>query len=147
MHKRLLNVLGMVISCSFLCAAREAPWKILTPASAPAAYEVAAREFQKYYEAVTGEVLEIIAAPDASNLVVIGSDSVNRFCRDAVEQKIIAPLGLGADSDAYRILSAEKDGRKYVFLAGGNGRGTLYAVYDFFERQAGCRYFWDGDII
>jgi len=147
MHKRLLNVLGMVISCSFLCAAQEAPWKILTPASAPAAYEVAAREFQKYYEAVTGEVLEIIAAPDASNLVVIGSDSVNRFCRDAVEQKIIAPLGLGADSDAYRILSAEKDGRKYVFLAGGNGRGTLYAVYDFFERQAGCRYFWDGDII
>jgi len=32
-------------------------------------------------------------------------------------------------------------------VAGGRGRSTLYAVYDFFERRAGCRYFWDGDII
>ena len=65
---------------------------------------------------------------------------------DAVEQKLIPPLDLGADTDAYRIKSAEKDGRRFLFLAGGTGRATLYAVYDFFERQAGCRYFWDGDI-
>ena len=97
---------------------------------------------------MTGKELVIAANPDEnSHLVIIGSDAVNRFCRDAVEQKIIPPLNVGADIDSYRLMSAEKDGRKFLFLAGGNGRSTLYAVYDFFERQAGCRYFWDGDII
>jgi hypothetical protein len=134
-----------------VCAAagvRAAEWKILKPACAPQAYAVAAQEFQKYYEQVTGSRLAIATEPEASaNLVVIGSDGVNRFCRDAVERQVLPPLGLGADTDAYRIRSAEKDGRHYLFLAGGNGRSTLYAVYDFFERQAGCRYFWDGDIV
>ncbi|MDD4017293.1 MAG: alpha-N-acetylglucosaminidase TIM-barrel domain-containing protein [Kiritimatiellae bacterium] len=125
-----------------------AEWRILKPASTPQAYAVAAQEFQKIYEAVTGARLAIVTEPDAAaNLVVIGSDSVNPFCRTAVEQKIIPSLGVGVDTDSYRLRSAEKDGRHYLFLAGGTGRGTLYAVYDFFERQAGCRYFWDGDII
>jgi hypothetical protein len=97
---------------------------------------------------VTGSRLSVTSEPGSSaNLVVIGSDSVNGFCRTAIEQGIIPPLGVGARTDAYRIRSAEKDGRSYLFLAGGNGRSTLYAVYDFFERQAGCRYFWDGDIV
>ena len=129
-------------------AASAAEWKILQPASAPKAYAVAAQEFQKYYAAVTGVRLALVDTPDlAADLVVIGSDSVNGFCRSAVEQKIIPPLGVGADLDGYRIRSAGGAGRRYLFLAGGNGRSTLYAVYDFFERQAGCRYFWDGDIV
>ena len=129
-------------------AVRGEEWKILVPASAPPVYGVAAREFQKYYEQVTGTRLPITAEPDTNvDWVVIGSDAVNRFCRAAVEQRIIPPLDVGAGTDDYRIRSAEKDGRKYLFLAGGNGRSTLYAVYDFFERQAGCRYFWDGDVV
>lgn len=130
------------------CAAAGAEWKILEPAAAPPAYAVAAREFQKYYEAVTGTRLAVAVEADASaHLVVIGSDSVNRFARTAVEEKLVPALNVGADTDAYRIRSAEKDGRKFLFLAGGNGRSTLYAVYDFFERQAGCRWFWDGDVV
>jgi len=129
-------------------AAHAAEWKILKPASAPQAYSVAAEEFQKFYREVTGRQLEIVTRSDkTADLVVVGPDSVNGFCRAAVEDKVIPPLGVGADTDAYRIRSAEKDGRHYLFLAGGNGRSTLYAVYDFFERQAGCRYFWDGDIV
>lgn len=141
------TVLGLMCTWSSLYAAQAAEWKILKPVSAPPVYAISAQEFQKYYDAVTGRRLAIISEPDMSNLVVIGSDSVNRFCRAAVEQGIIASLNLAADTDAYRIKSAEKDGRRFLFLAGGTGRGTLYAVYDFFERQAGCRYFWDGDII
>ena len=142
-------VVGIMCVGGTLCVfAQDVGWKILAPASAPQAYAVAAQEYQKFHEAVTGQRLVIVTEPDSdAPLVVIGSDSVNRFCRTAVEQKIIPPLGLGADTDGYRIRSAEKDGRRYLFLAGGNGRSTLYAVYDFFERQAGCRYFWDGDIV
>ena len=138
----------LVAGWGWVGEAPAAEWTILKPASAPQAYEVAAQEFQKFYEGVTGSRLSVTSEPGSSaNLVVIGSDSVNGFCRTAIEQGIIPPLGVGAETDAYRIRSAEKDGRSYLFLAGGNGRSTLYAVYDFFERQAGCRYFWDGDIV
>lgn len=140
-------VLGLLLASSSVYPAQAAEWKILEPAHAPRAYAVAAREFQKFYAGVTGAALPVVSEPDASNLVVIGSDSVNGFCRAAVEQGIIPPLGLGADTDDYCIKSARKDGQQFLFLAGGNGRATLYAVYDFFERRAGCRYFWDGDII
>ena len=138
-------ILSLLLCAGVLNAAE---WRILKPASAPEAYTIAANEFQKYYQAVTGQKLDIVTEPGAGgNLVVIGPDSVNRFCRDAVEQKIVPPLGLGADTDGYRVKSAEKDGRCYLFLAGGNGRSTLYAVYDFFERQAGGHYYWDGDVV
>ena len=131
--------------CSFASAGE---WKILEPREASPAYGHAAREFRKFYRAVTGRELEIVREAEAGvPLVVIGSDCVNRFTRDAVERGLIEPLDLGAGSDAYRIVSARDGERDLLFLAGGNGRATLYAVYDFFERQAGCRYFWDGDII
>lgn len=147
MNNWLLVVLGLVGLAS-VPAVRGEGWKILVSDSAPSAYGTAAREFQKYYEQVTGTRLPIVAEPDTNaDWVVIGSDAVNRFCRAAVEQQIVPPLNVGAGTDDYRIRSAEKDGRKYLFLAGGNGRSTLYAVYDFFERQAGCRYFWDGDVV
>jgi len=123
-------------------------WKILEPANAPVAYHHAATEFQKYYSAVTGVTLEIIASDDSSSdLVVIGPDFVNTLTRSFVEKGTIAGHSFGANSDAYSMVSASDSGRKFLFLSGGSGRATLYAVYDFFERQAGCEWFWDGDII
>ena len=41
-------------------------------------------------------------------------------------------------------IAAEKG--KITFAAG-NIRGLFYAVYEYFERYCGCRWFWDGDII
>ncbi len=34
-----------------------------------------------------------------------------------------------------------------LLFAGGNIRGVIYAVYEYFERFCGCRWFWDGDIV
>ena len=34
-----------------------------------------------------------------------------------------------------------------ISFAAGNLRGLFYAVYEYFERYCGCRYFWDGDVI
>ncbi len=147
--KRSVRIIGGMIGWFGAAFALQAEdWRILEPASAPKVYAIAAAEFQKYYADVTGKRLEVTKQADpVGNWVVIGSDSVNGFCRTAVEQHIISPLGVGAETDDYCIRSAEKDGRRYLFLAGGCGRATLYAVYDFFERQAGCRWFWDGDIV
>ena len=34
-----------------------------------------------------------------------------------------------------------------IRFAAGNIRGLFYAVYEYFERYCGCRWFWDGDVI
>lgn len=147
--KNLFLSLFLAFSLPLCLPAQERPeWKILCPRNAAKVYRHAADEFRDFYRAVTGRELEIVQEPaEGVPMVVIGSDCVNRFTRDAVERRLIAPLDLGAESDAYRIVSARDGERDLLFLAGGNGRATLYAVYDFFERQAGCRYFWDGDVI
>ena len=45
--------------------------------------------------------------------------------------------------DEYRIVS---EGASVAFL-GANPRAVLYAVYDFLSRRAGCRWYWDGDVV
>ena len=143
MKKSIVFTLSLIAGLS---AGAGNEWKILQPCQAPKVYEIAAQEFQNLYRQVTGVQLEIVMEPgETGNLVVLGTDTTTAFSRKAVETKLVPSFALGVESDAYRIRSAAKDGRKYLFLAGGTGRGTLYAVYDFFERQTGCRYFWDGD--
>lgn len=146
MMKRLpILVLITVLSAVSLHAADIV---VLEPSECPPAYRHAATEFCKFYKAVTGNEARLTAqAEPGCDLVVIGSDIVNPYVRKAIEDRVISPLNLGAGSDSYRIVSAKEGGRNVLFLAGGCGRSTLYAVYDFFERQAGCHYFWDGDII
>lgn len=94
--------------------------KIIIPAGAPKAVALAAEEFARYWKQVTGRAF----AEEA----------------DAVAHFEIDPA-LDAAHDEYRIRSVA-DG---VAFAGSNGRSVFYAVYDFFERRAGCRWFWDGD--
>lgn len=122
--------------------------RILKPDNRGKAYDLAASEFQKYYELVCGEKLEITTRfNETDDYIVIGSDMVNRFVRQLIEEKVITDFPIGIDSDQYRLLSVKQKDRTHLILAGGRGRSTLYAVYDFFERRAGCRWFWDGDVV
>lgn len=90
------------------------------PEGASKAVVAAAGEFRKYWKAVTGR-----SVADKSSVRVA-------FRVDP---------SLDGVHDEYRIVS---DARGVVFT-GANDRAVLYAVYDFFERRAGCRWFWDGD--
>ncbi|MDO5554916.1 MAG: alpha-N-acetylglucosaminidase TIM-barrel domain-containing protein [Planctomycetia bacterium] len=122
--------------------------RILKPENRGAAYDVAAAEFQKYYELVCGKKLEIVTTfNDEDDYVVIGGDMVNRFVRKLVEDKSIADFAIKIDSDEYRLLSVPTGERHHLLLAGGRGRSTLYAVYEFFEQRCDCRWFWDGDVV
>jgi len=144
MKKNIISLFLFLIP--FVAFASE--WKILEPVNGPVAYHHAATEFQKYYSAVTGEKLEIIGSDDgSSDLVVIGPDFVNTLTRSLIESGAAAGHRFGTGSDAYSLVSTTDKGRKYLIVAGGSGRSTLYAVYDFFERQAGCEWFWDGDVV
>ncbi len=121
---------------------------ILAPRQGEQAYALAAKAFRDMYLAVTGITLDIVYEDDGvSDLFVIGSDAVNDFLVDRLIFGQIKSLGIRYGTEDYCIHS-EKDGdRDILILAGGRGRSTLYAVYDYFERIAGCHYFWDGDVI
>lgn len=122
--------------------------KILSPDTDEKAYAVSVDEFQSLYKKITGTKLDITMKDDGkSDLVVIGSDSVNSFASEMIFKDVIPGFKIKYGTDDYHILSAKYGKRKILFLAGGRGRSTIYAVYDFFYRQANCRYFWDGDII
>lgn len=121
---------------------------ILAPKSGEAAYRHAAKVFKNMYMKVTGTALDIVYEDDgASDLIIIGNDAVNDFLTYPMLWGEIRSLGIRYGTDDYCIRSHKKDGRTLLILAGGRGRSTIYAVYDFFERQANCHYFWDGDVI
>ena len=87
--KNLFLSLFLAFSLPLCLPAQERPeWKILCPRNAAKVYRHAADEFRDFYRAVTGRELEIVQEPaEGVPMVVIGSDCVNRFTRDAVERR------------------------------------------------------------
>ncbi len=121
---------------------------VLEPNSAEFVYSKAAEVFCDLYFKVTGENINKSKSDDGlSDLVVIGSDSVNDFLMEEVLNLNIKNLNIRYGTDDYSIFTYKKGKRNVLVLAGGRGRSTLYAVYDYFEKFLGCHYFWDGDII
>ena len=94
---------------------------------------------------------EVIVPTNATKAVTAAADEFRKYWREVTDRPVakvaekrvtfeIDPK-LDAVHDEYRVVS-DANGVRFV---GANGRAVLYAVYDFFERQAGCRWFWDGD--
>lgn len=121
---------------------------ILAPSKSARAYTLAAEAFRDMYLKVTGISLNISENDDQeSDLIVIGSDSVNDYLMNQILDLNIDKLPIRYGTDDYCILSYKDGTRNVLILAGGRGRSTIYAVYDYFERFADCHYFWDGDVI
>ena len=119
--------------------------KILKPKKAAKAYDIAADEFKRIWYEISEKQLEIITEDDGkSDLVIIGSDAVNSTLAQFMLDGEVSQIGIRCTSDDYAIISQTAKERRFLILAGGRGRSTLYAVYGYFEKAAGCRYFWDG---
>ena len=117
---------------------------VLAPNVGGPAYQKAAEVFSQMYASVTGTVLPIKTVPSKTeDMIVIGADDV----QPAAFAQIDGGFPVRSGSDDYYIISKADGDRNLLFLGGGRGRSTLYAVYDFFERRADCHYFWDGDVI
>lgn len=93
----------------------------------------AAEELAHYLQAATGAELPVVgatAAP-AGTRVLIGAAALE-----------VAPDVAELAGDAFVVRSVGDD----LVLAGNPPRGTLYAVYDFLEREVGIRWFnWYGE--
>ncbi len=122
--------------------------KIIPPSLGEAAYSHAVSVFSELWNKVTGVELQTAESYDINDdIVVIGSDAVNDALTDKMIAGKISELGIRYGTDDYCIRCFAENGRRVLILAGGRGRSTLYAVYDFFERVCGCHWFWDGDVI
>jgi len=90
----------------------------------------ASTELQSYLKQITGAELPIVAdtTDPAAKEIVIGQ--TNREADGAIARDKLGQDGF--------IIRAE--GGK-LWLAGGEERGTLYAVYEFLEAYLGCRFY------
>ncbi len=111
------------------------------------AYAIATQIFADMYNKVTHKEIACSDTDDGvSDLIFIGSDAVNDLLATLMLNGDVESLGIRYGTDDFAVKSTVVNGRNIIVLAGGRGRSTIYAVYDFFE-SLGCRYFWDGDVI
>ena len=124
-------ILLSTLSACLLANAAIREVSVLVPQGAARSTRLAADEFAKYWELVTGFRPAVSENPKVSG--------------PAVRIGFPVPQGtFDGKTDAYMIKSV---GGGTLELAGKNERSLFYAVYDFFERRCGCRWFWDGDVV
>jgi len=122
--------------------------KIVYAADAPAAYRIAADACAELWEKVTGQSLELTTELDENeDAIIVGADDVCDSVRVLINEEVLDSLGIRYGTDDYCIRTLRRGTQTILLLAGGRGRSTLYAVYDFFHRAANCNYYWDGDTI
>lgn len=96
------------------------------------AEKTAAQQFQKYFQQITGTTIDIkpetAVAANAPQILVGAGDRVKAL----LSQQDWKSLG----SDGIIIKTVGNN----LILAGGRPRGTLYAVFQFLEDVAGCRW-------
>lgn len=110
--------------------------------------KAAARTFQKIFQQVTGQRIVLSddeSLPENGDLILIGSDASNLCTHRLRSSGKLPQMELRTGTDDFQILSTVESGRNILILAGGRIRSTFYAVYDYFEHYASCRYNWDSD--
>ena len=105
-------------------------YTIVVPAEPSPSELLAAEELQKYVKAISGAELAIEKTENLPGTSLVVSE------RAHMGSWIKASGAVDVKDDEYAIIS--KGGSK-LFLIGGRGRSTLYAVYDFLDRL-GCRW-------
>lgn len=111
---------------------RQTAYSIVVADDAIPAEQTAARQLQQYLQEVTGAQfpLQAEAAANANQpQILVGSGSRAKALLGALNWKTLGSDGI--------IIKTVGD---TLILAGGRPRGTLYAVFEFLEKQAGCRW-------
>ncbi len=105
-------------------------WTIVVAGDAGPSEKYAAGEFQCLFKRATGIELPIASSPPAeSDNIFIGAGAAMKD----------SPVGFRTDElgeEGLRI----RIKRHNIAIAGGPPRGTLYGVYEFFEKYAGVRF-------
>lgn len=135
-RKRWYSALTIIILNSTICKAQNLDllklnnWKIIASTNAIASEKFAAEEFRSLLEKSTGIKLEIIDKPtNKFKNIFIGysNEMVQSNCGFSIND-------LGEEGLRINIK------KNNIAIAGGRPRGTLYGVYEFFEKYFGVRF-------
>lgn len=124
---------------------------IVYPARSHSAYKIAAEIFSELAESVLGLSSQIVTDEEFDSTekgdvaVLIGHDGENEAAAALYLAGRTDSFGIRYCTDDYCIRSLADGEKRYLMLAGGRPRATIYAVYRYFEVFCGCRWFWDGD--
>lgn len=123
---------------------------LVCPSCAHTAYSIAAEQFRSLAEKIADVRVETVSdwefqGFDGRNTVVLGGDAVNAVSMELYLSGKVESFHIRCGSEDYSIQTQHLDGTDVLLLAGGRPRAILYAVYRYFERCCGCRWFWDGD--
>jgi len=106
--------------------------------------KTAAKELAAYLKKVTGAEFPIVKPGDAAGrpVIAVGPGAANALVPD-IDLVKAGKKGLGDDGIIVKTIpSKEIDSGLSLILTGAEGskRGTLYAVYEFLEREVGVRW-------
>lgn len=118
------------MSTLYLTQNQTSDYRIVISQTADVATVNAANELSAYLAKITGVTLPVVTddTPAAEHEIIVG------IARDA-EDVIPNIAALGEDGFVIRVCENK------LYLLGASGRGNLYAVYDFLEKFAGCRFY------
>jgi hypothetical protein len=124
------NAVGIV-------SARKSDWRIVSPSATVPGVDWAAKELQKYLRQMTGCELPIGGKRGSRPAFVIGlRDKLPR-----TDRELLPAPAPGYDGYAIAIRPAAGNTPARIVIAGDNGHGVIYGVYDLLERL-GCRWFY-----
>ena len=105
-------------------------WQLVLAADATPSERYAAAEFQRVFALAAGQELSQVAAPTGrGGHVFVGADAVRAHTGVAFDATALGEEG-------YRLVVTDR----YVAIAGGRPRGTLYGVYAFLEDCLDVRF-------
>ncbi len=111
---------------------KQALYPIIVAADAIPAEKTAAQQLQQYLQEVTGAQFALLTE-DATNAnqpqILVGTGNRTKALLPTLDWN-----ALGSDGIVIKTVGDT------LVLAGGRPRGTLYAVFEFLEKQAGCRW-------
>ena len=92
----------------------------------------AGEEVRKYLQKMFGQVIFTEDTGNADVIFIIGGPVRNRLTKDIISEEAFAQKVPGPEGLYYQIAD------NTVLLAGSDANGTLYAVYEFLEKELGC---------
>lgn len=141
LRNRLLSLIILVFILFFSQIIFAQNAAILIPESPSFHEELAAKEVCRYVYLRTGTLLPVkqISTPGkpARDIIVISTKN-NPFVESGWKEELKA--------EQYRLKTVQRDGKKILYLCGGDDLGVLYAAYHFAE-ELGIRFYLHGDVI
>lgn len=103
---------------------------------------IAAKNFQKDIERVTGKLPELLTSEGGKNSVLIGTIGNSKVIDNLIDSGKLDVSAVKGKWEAYIIQQIGKN----LVIAGSDKRGTIYGIYELSERIGVSPWYWWADV-